>query len=137
MFLLRGYQEDSIASTTPGAILDFTIPLYRVAECLLHAERLALALAGETASVTIRFIWRGLRGRQLASINQRYPFFHGGVSRQDEMTSQTQVLAAQIGETLPEIVQTLTQPLYEAFDFTQVSMETIQQEITRLRNRDW
>jgi hypothetical protein len=137
MFLLRGYQEDNIQSASPGTILDFTIPLYRVGECLLHAERLALALAGDNPSVTIRFTWRGLRGRRLASITQRYPFFHGGVAQQDVVTSEAQIPAARIGETLPEIVRTLTTPLYEVFEFAEVSASTIEQEITRLRNRDW
>ena len=43
MFLLRGYQEDEEYSPA-GTIFDFTIPIWRVAECLLHAERLAKAL---------------------------------------------------------------------------------------------
>jgi len=67
MFLLRGYQEDSSPRVDPGTVLDVTLPIWRTGECLLHAQRLAIALGGESASVMFRFTWEGLSGRMLSS----------------------------------------------------------------------
>lgn len=54
MFLLRGYQEDSNPnSIEPETIFDLTLPVWRVGECLLNAERLATALTDQSASVII------------------------------------------------------------------------------------
>ena len=45
LFLLRGYDEDSqITGATPGTVIDFILPVWRIGECVLHVERLAMEL---------------------------------------------------------------------------------------------
>ena len=135
MFLLRGYQEDSVPDKLePGTRFDLTVPVWRVGECLLHAERLATALADQSASVIFRVTWKGLSGRVLTAwANPRRMIFHNPQSRQDSVTSETTVSADQISTSLPEIVRTLTSPLYEVFDFSTPPLEMIQEELSKMR----
>ncbi len=41
LFLVRGYQEDSQETFLPGTIMDTKLPIWRMGEALLHAEKLA------------------------------------------------------------------------------------------------
>lgn len=136
MFLLRGYEEDSDPHVEPGTMVDVTLPIWRIGECLLHAERLAKAIGSNVAtSVTIRITWKGLSGRTLISwaTPRRIFFDPRGPSRQDSVTSEITVATDLISETLPEIVKTLTKPLYETFDFFDVPSTMVREELLKMR----
>jgi hypothetical protein len=136
MFLLRGYQEDSDPSVEPGTVLDLTLPIWRIGECLLHAERLVKNLMGnEVTTIAFRTVWTGLAGRTLISwASPRRIFFDPrGPSRQDSVTSERIIPSDQISETLPEIVKTLTQPLYETFDFYDIPSTLVREELLKMR----
>jgi transcriptional regulator with XRE-family HTH domain len=138
LFLLRGYQEDGAEGLEPGAFLDVTLPIWRIGECLLHAERFALQLAGESASVLFQARWNGLRGRTLISWADRNILFHGsqyGLSQQDVVESETTLLARDISTLLTDTVATITRPLYEIFSFYEPSRELIDRELSRMRSR--
>jgi transcriptional regulator with XRE-family HTH domain len=137
MFLLRGYQEDEpTEKRRPGRELEFTIPIWRVGECLLHAERFANELAGPSASVEFRVMWQGLNGRNLTSWNWMYGEFSDDErSRQDQVTAYLMLPADQISTGLPEIVRSLTKPLYEVFNFFEIPMATIKSELAKMRAR--
>lgn len=47
--------------------------------------------------------------------------------------SQT-VTMEKVEDTLPELVEALTQPLYQAFDFYDPPKDLIQQELNRMQN---
>jgi hypothetical protein len=132
MFLLRGYEDDSPpCQLDPGTAFDVIIPVWRVGECLLHAARLSRALSAN--SITIRFTWEGLSGRTLTSwANPRRMVFPGRRSRQDSVTAQTTILTDQVNDGLPEIVKTITTPLYEIFDFFEIPSEVIQEELSKM-----
>lgn len=56
MFLIRGYQEDGAETFPAGTILDTTLPLWRMGEVLLHAEKLASLLRKDAdTAVTVHF----------------------------------------------------------------------------------
>lgn len=139
-FLLRGYQEDGMDAQRPGrdavppaALFDITLPVWRVGETLLQAQRLAENLfEGPT---TIRFVatYNGLAGRALASIDRRRHIWDGRIARQDEITLRTHVDAGSIGANLPEIVHPLLSPLYALFDFFDLPMRLVVDELARLR----
>jgi hypothetical protein len=135
MFLLRGYQEDSYpGKLVPGTTFDLTLPVWRVAECLLHAERLTKALTEQSASVIFRVTWEGLSGRILrAWANPRRILRDGGKSRQDSVTSEIIVSADRISTSLPEIIKKITQPLYEIFDFFTPPPKMIEEELSDMR----
>lgn len=135
MFLLRGYEEDGSRRLNPGTVLDVTLPIWRTGECLLHAYRLAMALGAELPSAIFRVTWEGLSGRTLVSwAEPRRIFFDPkGPSQQDSVTSEITVSTDQISATLPEMVKTLTAPLYEVFDFYVPPSTMIQEELSKMR----
>lgn len=139
-FLLRGFQEDGIDAqkarhehVPPGTIFDVTLPVWRVGETFLHAQRLAANLFD--GPTTIRFIatYEGLSGRALTSIDHRLHIWAGGVSRQDSITLNTHVDAQAIDTNLPEIVHPLLSPLYALFDFFELSPQLVVEELARMR----
>lgn len=139
-FLIRGYQEDGGEAQRPGraqvqpaSVFDITLPVWRIGEALLHAKSLADRLfEGPT---TIRFVasYEGLAGRSLASINNRRHIWEGRVSRQDSITLNTHIDAQAIDTNLPEIVHPLLSPLYALFDFFELPMQLVVDELTRMR----
>ena len=135
MFLLRGYQEDIYPDKfEPGTIFDLTLPVWRVGECLLHAERLANILADQSTSIIFRVTWEGLSDRTLTAwANPRRILFGNLQSRQDSVTSEVVVSTDRISTTLPEIVGALTQPLYEVFNFFKPPSKMIQEELSKMR----
>jgi hypothetical protein len=135
MFLLRGYQEDSSASPKPGTIFDLTLPIWRVGECMLHAERLAAELTDKPASIRFHVTWAGLKGRTLKSWAKARVLLEDRTCRQDYVTSEIVVSTERISATLPEIVSRITQPLYEAFEFFKPPLKLIQEELSEMRGR--
>ena len=139
-YLLRGFQEDGMdvqrpgrESIPPATSFDVTLPVWRVGETLLHAQRLAENLfEGPT---TIRFVatYKGLSGRTLVSIDPRRDFWEKRVARQDLITLNTHVDAEAIGTNLPEIVHPLLSPLYALFDFFELPIQLVVDELARLR----
>jgi transcriptional regulator with XRE-family HTH domain len=137
MFLLRGYEEDGREpKIQPGTQLEFTLPVWRIGECLLHAERLAQRLAGEKSSVNVRVTWRGLSGRVLSNWRpERLGFDERHLCRSNSISASASLGVAEISSGLPEIVEALTRPLYEAFDFFRVPRATIEAELSYMRWR--
>jgi hypothetical protein len=135
MFLLRGYQEDSDTNIQPGTIVDVTLPIWRIGECLLHAERLANVIGDQATSVAFRAMWKGLSGRTLISwaTPRRIFFDPRGPSRSDEVTSEITIPTDQISQTLAEIVKALTKPLYETFDFYDIPPTLVREELLKMR----
>lgn len=136
-FLLRGFQEDGMDAQRldhkPAAIFDVTLPVWRVGETLLQAQRLAENLfEGPT---TIKFVatYEGLAGRALRSIDHRRYIWGGGVARQDSITLNTHVDAEAIDTNLPEIVHPLLSPLYASFDFFELPIQLVVDELARMR----
>jgi len=140
LFLLRGYQDDDHDARRrgfqPGAVFDFVLPIWRVGECFLHAHRLATRLAGQSASVLIRFTWEGLANRVLS--NWVRPERHLSYARrcyQSTVTSELLIPAGDIVDQLPEAVKKVTSLLYEAFDFFDMPVGVIREELERMRGR--
>jgi len=138
MFLLRGYQEDSRSDEVkPGTIFGLTLPIWRVGECLLHAERLTRALSAQSMPVIFRVIWEGLSGRTLVAWAKSRlggpDLSDARQSRQNSATSAITVYSDRISATLLEIVNTLTIPLYEAFDFFKLDLKIVQEELSKMR----
>lgn len=139
-FLLRGFQEDGIDAQRPGneslppaTIFDVAIPVWRVGETLLQAQRLAENLFD--GPTTIRFVvtYDGLTGRTLASIDRHRYIAEGRVARQNSITLKTHVDAQAIGTNLPEIVHPLLSPLYALFDFFELPIQLVVDELARMR----
>lgn len=132
-FLLRGYQEDGMDNRPPKALFDVSLPVWRTGEALLHAESLAANLAQGPATVTFAVRYQGLAGRSLTSVSGLRLIFDGHVARQDTITQKTTVEAASIGPNLPEIIHPLLAPLYALFDFFDLPMTLVTEELGQMR----
>jgi hypothetical protein len=139
-YLIRGYQEDALGDRqgrqtyAPGKAFDLTIPVWRVGETLLHAERLAANLFEEAATIKFTAVYEGLAGRELVNLDGRRLLFEGKTARQDAITLSTHVSVQSISANLPEIVQPLLEPLYALFDFFAPSASMVSEEIGRMRS---
>ncbi|MCF8477816.1 MAG: ATP-binding protein [Pseudolabrys sp.] len=139
-FLLRGYQEDSGEAprpgrnpVPPGTVFDIILPVWRIGEALLHARSLAINLfQGPT---TIRFVakYEGLADRSLVSMDNRRHVWDERIARQDTITLNTHIDSNAIDPNLPEIVHPLLSPLYALFDFFELPMQLVVDELARMR----
>jgi hypothetical protein len=112
----RGYQEDVESSKkAPGTVFDYIIPVWRVAEFLLHGYRFAKTFNLTDLSMQVTIKWNGLKDRSLTSLSQRYhPISR--VSRQDSVESNLLIDDISLIEaSLADFVEQILRPLYEAF----------------------
>lgn len=140
--LIRGYQEDGqdgqrLGSSVvpPGAMFDVTLPVWRVGEALLYAKSLSDHLFNGQTTIKFEAIYQGLAGRELTSITGNRSLRGGRVSKQDEIRLQTHIDTNAIDPNLPEIVQPLLSPLYALFDFFELSMQLVADELSTMRSR--
>lgn len=140
MFLIRGFQEDGQEIFPPGTIFDATLPIWRLSQALLHAARLAGLLKRTPDSiVTVRFraLYAGLRGRVLRSwanpLNDL--LVEGGAARGDEAILEAVMPAQTIEDELARYIFPLVASLYERFGVTGLTVDQVDSEIHRLRNR--
>lgn len=132
-FLLRGYQEDGLENRPPKTLFDVTLPVWRVGEAMLQTERLAGNLIEGPATINFAVHYRGLAGRSLTSVDGRRMLFEGHVARQDAISQRTTIEAASIGPNLPEIIHPLLAPLYALFDFFDLPMALVAEELANMR----
>lgn len=137
LMLLRGYQEDTQETFPPGRIFDTTLPIWRMAETLLHAERLAEAMAeSPDADIVVRFraTYSGLSGRILKSWANPLVAFSpdAGPARSDEAILESETPARGLGGRLAQILHPLVASLYERFGVTGLSVRAVSEEIAAM-----
>ncbi|MBO6636893.1 MAG: hypothetical protein JJ920_08190 [Roseitalea sp.] len=139
-FLLRGFQEDGMEAERPGraaiapaTVFDITLPVWRIGETLLHARSLAANLFEGATTIRLVATYEGLSGRSLVSIDNSRHVWEGRVAYQDSITLSTHVDAQAIEPNLPEIVHPLLSPLYALFDFFELPMQLVVDELARMR----
>lgn len=139
MFLVRGYSEDgNIApNVRPGTVIDLTLPVWRIGECLLFVERFAGALGLAHAVVQIRCTFTGLNGRKLVSIDGRRHLRDDRISYSDAIETKISVTASQISDRLPDLVRELTEPVYLLFDFYTPPPAMYADELGRMQRRQF
>lgn len=134
-YLRRGYLEDSADVLAPATIFDLTLPIWRTGEVLLHAHRLAAALAvGDAAEIRVRVRFAGLAGRHLTSwANPHREISDDHRSRIDSAAGAVTCSAAAVAERLPDLVRELLVPVYERFEFFELPPTLVAEELGRLR----
>jgi len=133
-FLLRGYQEDGLEQRAPASLFDVTLPVWRTGETLIHAERLAGNLVEGPATIAFVAHYEGLAGRSLTSVSGNRALWDDRIARQNAITLRTVIDTASIGPNLPEIVHPLLAPLYALFDFFDLPMSLVTEELTKMRS---
>lgn len=139
LYTIRGYTEDDGVAPSygePGSAMEVIMPIWRIGETLLFAGRLAQSFDG-TEQVAIQCRFTGLRGRRLVSATLgRVPHIRF-VSHTDEVLMNIEVTVQQLQDNLAEVVHNLLAPLYEAFNFYDMPIHTVQAELSRMRNNRW
>ncbi|MBX6382453.1 MAG: helix-turn-helix transcriptional regulator [Microbispora sp.] len=139
LFLIRGYQEDSQETFPPGTIMDTTLPIWRMGETLLHAEKFAaLMQENDRTPLTIRFraLYSGLSGRVLRSWANPLAdlLIEGHAARSDEAMLETVIPANDVTARLAEHLFPLVSSLYERFGVAGLSESRVKAEVDRLLN---
>lgn len=135
LYTIRGYSEDALDNRPPGRFFDVTMPVWRVGEGLLFARRLAEEF-GEVEAIAVRCNFTGLADRRLASVTGRRDILEDRVCRTAAVVVETQATPAQIDDNLVEVLHQLLTPLYERFDFFQLPLFLVDEEINSMaRNR--
>jgi len=137
LYLLRSHQEDSGGMVEkPKTVLDLTLPVWSVGECLLHAKRLAAALGAPSAGVHMSCRWTGLGGRVLKALaNPNRILFARHEAIEDTVTTYVTACASDIDAQLPELTRSLTEPVYQAFGFFTPPPEMYREELARIPGR--
>lgn len=136
--IIRGYEDDAPnrSGEAPGSEFDFILPIWRVGEFLLHGYRFAREFSPDGASLEVSLKWTGLNNRTLQTRVPRYVPAFNRVCHQDEVVSSLVIDDAfSIEPNLINLVNELTTPLYEAFNFFSLPMATITTELNAMRGR--
>lgn len=139
MFLIRNYQEDTEETFPPQIIFDITLPIWRMSEVLLHAERLATLLKkNENTPITIHFqaLYSGLNGRILRSWAMPDTIsnisIEGRAARGDEVLLKSEFSAHGVSEQLAEHLYPLVSNLYQKFGITDFPKDLVEDVVKRL-----
>jgi transcriptional regulator with XRE-family HTH domain len=133
LFLLRGYQEDGITGV-PGSAFDPVLPIWRVAESLLHAERLARYVSADDIEFFAR--WIGLANRELRAVTtDRWDFKSDSVAHDDRIATFVRTSPEEIDHDLPSVVRALVSPLFEVFGLFDPPGPLYAAEITTMLER--
>lgn len=141
LFLIRGFQEDTTETFAPNLIFDITLPIWRMGEILLHAERLAnLMKKKENTSLTIHFdaFYKGLSGRVLRSWsmpdNMGVMALEGRASRGNEVLLKAEIPAQDVSLKLADYLYPLAAELYQKFGVSKFPIDVVQSVVKRLFN---
>lgn len=133
LYTVRGHSEDGIPRKIPaGAAIDLAMPVWRIGEGLLFANRFAATFEG-VESIAIECTFTGLQGRYLTSVDGMRAMFGDRHSRTDIVTLVGQPTVQQVQDNLTEVMQALLSPLYERFDFFEAPFELFDTELNKLR----
>ena len=142
MFLIQGYEEDGAETFPAGSVFDSFLPIWRMGEILLHAERLASLLQKNLNSpITVHFraIYSGLSGRVVRSwsnpLNSIYFEAGAGAAKSNEAVLEAVMPARNIPARLADYIYPLVSSLYERFGITELSQDFVKKELERLLSR--
>jgi len=138
LFLIRGYQEDSQDTFAPHTIFDTTLPTWRLAECALHAQRLAALIAVQPTKtqVRLRALYTGLSARVLKAWGNPLTdlLFEGSAARSDEAMLETVIPVDEIDTKLAEHLHPIVASLFERFGATGLSVDRVAAELERMKS---
>jgi hypothetical protein len=135
LFTRMGFREDcGFAGLEPAKYLDITSPTWRLGEAILEGAYIANALGAVDANLICHCRWRGLSGRLLVSRGNRDRLMLNEYRAAQDTYEATQTVALDaLPQALPELVFAILGPLYELFDFFQLSKRLVEQELASLQ----
>jgi hypothetical protein len=133
LYLLRGYDEDSVERIQPGTLLDVTMPIWRVGEAMLFASRFAQQFQPEDAGIVVTCRYTGLQGRRLGAVEPGRYFSVDRICHDSEVSLAARATATEMNDNLVEILHPMLAPLYERFGFFELPLALVRTEIERMR----
>ena len=134
LYTIRGYLEDDERDNgpPPGHVFHTTLPIWRIGEGLLFASRFAETFE-EVDKIAVYCRFTGLKDRCLAFTRLNRLCFTNDSSSTDGVTLTEQFTQLQVQDNLAEVLHPLLQPLYEKFNFFNLSFDDVAEELQRLR----
>jgi hypothetical protein len=140
-FLLRPMQEDwaqlgkNSYPPPKGPLFDWSLPVWRVAECLKFLESLALRFADKNASFGAMIQYHGTQGRHLFNRDWSWNLAEENSCMADCLESTLTGSVSSIRLNLPELVQQFLAPIFEQFQFAELPQGFVNDQISKLLNR--
>ena len=131
LYTIRGYAEDALQDRPAGQLFDITMPVWRVAEALLFARRLADTFQ-DVDAIAIWSRFTGLQGRRLVSVTGSRAVFGDDVCETSDFIIEAQATLPQIDDNLVEVMHRLLVPLYERFSFFRLSEVLVEEELAKM-----
>jgi len=131
-FLIRAYPEDDeFRNLEPGTFLDVAWPLWRAADVLEQARRLAKRFPGQADDVVLRASWDGLAGRRLVNWSRATATPLTRSEHRSRVASISNALTVGVAKgDAPADLQKMLLPLYAAFDYD-LRDEDVSDELAR------
>ena len=115
----------------PGRYINLILPVWRIAEILLHAGRMGKGFEADGVEFTIAFT--GLSGRELSTKGTRGRVLFDGYRTQADRYEKAISLATEdIDRQVVEFTDKLMRPFYELFQF-ELPASLCEEEIGRMR----
>ncbi len=139
LYSIRGYSEDggewaNSLQLNPGTTLTVNNSVLQIWECLRFASRF-LRTFGDFEDVIIRCQFAGLSGRTLVDSLDPAFSIRRGVGQVDEVPLTGQFTLKQLEDNMPEVLSHLMGPMFEHFEFFQLTVAHVQNIIDRYRER--
>lgn len=134
-FLRSNLDDDMSPQIEPKKYLDAYLPIWRCGEILLQAANFGRKIMGRECVMVFDFLWFGLQNRVLTNWASRHrllpiaPQIHEQAKR-----AQVEINSGQIDIILPETVGQLLTPLYDGFDFFEMPLQVVKEELDQLRH---
>lgn len=133
LYTVRGYREDDERDhKPPGRMFHTTLPIWRVGEGLLFASRFA-ATFEEVDQIAVYCRFTGLENRCLVITHFNALLPMGNPCSMGEVILTGQITQQQVQDNLAEVLHPLLRPLYEKFDFYELSFDHVAKELQDLR----
>jgi hypothetical protein len=142
-YLYRAYSDDVSGhqgAPTPMTVLDFGLPVFRVAEVLAVGQAFASALGApaDSGSIGFSFRWSGLKDRELSAwARPRRVMLPGRRSYRDSVRSSIELPLDTPASALHAFVDEATKPLFEAFDGLRLDPSIVEGLVRQLLERRW
>jgi hypothetical protein len=140
-YLLRALEDDvNQDGVTPGTVLDYRLPIWRVADVIATSLEFARGLGAlDDSQLILAFRWRGLKGRRLASWanpgRSSLDVFPNTTILQDQVTARGNLEVGAAENRVVTLTHDLLRPLVAAFDGTILSLAVVQNEVDGLMKR--
>ncbi len=135
----RGFNEDGgYRDMKPGAYFDIATASRRLGEILLQTNYIGVAMGAGEANTSIQIEWSGLGGRQLVSVGNPNRLIRDSYKAyQDTYKDTFDASVPVLIDALPEIVFSVLEPLYNLFDFFQLSKRLVEEELRDMRRNQF